>query len=586
MSSACGPGFDAIYAIQGSGTTAALTGMRTTEGIVIGDFQGATRLNGFFIQDAVGDNNPATSDGLFIYDPTSILHVSVGQRVRVTGNVSEFKGLTEITASSITTCTTSATISPVTVNLPFSTAIEAERYEGMLVTFPQTLTVSETFNLGRYGKVMLSNGRLFTPTNIANPGTAANAQAAANKLNRILLDDGSTKQNPDPIVFPGPSGLTAQNTLRGGYTVTGLVGVLNEDADGYNIDTTTAPTFDASTNPRPGSPSVPGSLRVASANLENYFNGNGQGGGFPTSRGAETLAEFNRQRAKTVAALKALNADIIAVMELENDGDGSQSAAQDLLDGLNVATAPGTYALIADPATGVGTDEIRVKILYKPASVTPVGSALSDPTSIFDRKPVAQTFTQKANGEKFTLIANHMKSKGSCPTAASDPNADQNDGQSCWNAKRIEQAKQLLTFIKAVQTSSGDPDVLIVGDLNAYAKEDPITTLTTGGLINDIARFITNPYSYVFNGEAGYLDHVLATATLDTQVAGVVEYHNNADEPTVLGYSVKFKSTSQQTTLYKDDQFRMADHDPILIGLNLGATGAQPSSTAAATGSP
>jgi predicted extracellular nuclease len=584
VASACGTNFTAVYAIQGSGTAAVFLDTRTTEGIVVGDFQGSGRLNGFFIQDPTGDGNTATSDGMFIYEPNALLDVTIGQRVRVTGAVSEFQNLTEITATSIIACGTTATIAPVTVNLPFSSSTDAERYEGMLVAFPQTLTVSETFGLGRYGRVLLSNGRLFIPTNIHRPGTAAQALAAANKLNSILLDDGNTKQNPDPILFPGPSGLTAQNTLRNGYTLTGLVGVLNQNSDGYKIDVMTSPTFNSASNPRPTAANVSGTLRVVSANVENYFNGDGAGGGFPTPRGARNAAEFKRQRDKTLAALKAMNADVIAIMELENDGDGPQSAAQDLLNGLNAVTAPNTYAFITDPASGVGTDQIHVKIFYKPASVTPVGSAMSDSSAIFERKPVAQTFRQNSNGQVFSIIANHFKSKSSCPSSSSDPDADKGDGQGCWNQRRVTQATTLLAFIKTVQTASGDPDVLVVGDLNANAKEDPIDTLTTtGGLINEVARHITNPYSYVFMGESGYLDHALATPSLSAQVVDVIEFHINADEPPVLGYTTQFKTTAQQTSLYNADQYRIADHDPILIGLNLAGSASTPAATAVST---
>ncbi len=578
----CGLAFDPIYNIQGTGASAALTGTRTTEGVVVGTFQGSTRLSGYFIQDPIGDGNTTSSDGIFIYDPNTILSVTNGQSVRVTGVVSEFNGLTEITASAVELCSanTPTPITPVNVTLPFTSATQAEQYEGMLVTFSQTLTVSETYSLGRYAELTLSNGRLFVPTNITTPGAAAVAQETANQLNRIVLDDGSNKQNPDPILFPGGA-LSASNTLRSGYTVTGLTGALSYSFGVYRIEVATSPTFDATANPRPSSPNPGGTLHVAAANLLNYFNGDGMGGGYPTPRGAETLVEFNRQRGKTIPALLALNADIIGVMELENDGDGANSAAQDLLNGLNAATAPGTYAFIADPATGVGTDAIHVKLFYKPASVTPVGASLSDANAIFERFPVAQTFTQNSNGAKFSVIVNHFKSKGSCPTAG-DPNVDQNDGQSCWNPKRVQQATELLSFIQTVKTASSDSDVLVMGDLNAYAKEDPITTLKNGGLINEVERLITNPYSYVFQAEAGYLDHMITTASLDTQVAGVVEYHNNADEPTVLDYNTNFKSAGQITSLYNADPYRASDHDPLVIGLNLSAS-ATPTTTSTTT---
>ncbi|HEX9260399.1 MAG TPA: PxKF domain-containing protein, partial [Acidimicrobiales bacterium] len=74
-------------------------------------------------------------------------------------------------------------------------------------------------------------------------------------------------------------------------------------------------------------------------------------------------------------------------------------------------------------------------------------------------------------------------------------------------------------------------------------------------------------YSYVFDGQWGYLDHALASASLVDQVDGVADYHINSDEPSVLDYNVEFKSAGQVSSLYAPDQFRVSDHDPVIIGL-------------------
>ncbi len=172
-------------------------------------------------------------------------------------------------------------------------------------------------------------------------------------------------------------------------------------------------------------------------------------------------------------------------------------------------------------------------MIYKSSRVTPVGAAMNyqftDPTygSLYDRAPLAQTFQLNSNGEKVTVIVNHFKSK-SCGTASG---ADADLGQGCWNAKRVRQAQELLPFITQMTNSAGDPDVLVIGDLNAYGAEDPINTLVAGGLRNEIARFVADPYSFVFDGQSGYLDHALATGSLNGQVSGVTEWHINADEP-------------------------------------------------------
>ena len=80
----------------------------------------------------------------------------------------------------------------------------------------------------------------------------------------------------------------------------------------------------------------------------------------------------------------------------------------------------------------------------------------------------------------------------------------------------------------------------------------------------------------MFDGQWGSLDHALASASLSAQVTGTAEYHINADEPSVLDYNTEFKSTGQQTSLYAADEFRVSDHDPVVVGLNLETASAAP----------
>ena len=224
------------------------------------------------------------------------------------------------------------------------------------------------------------------------------------------------------------------------------------------------------------------------------------GGGFPTERGANTLIEFNRQRSKIISAIKNLNADVIGLTEIENDGDGVLSAIANLVSGLNDSTASGTYAYILDPkgANGnSGTDAIKVAMIYKPSIVTPVGLAKADTNIVNNRPPLAQTFTLNNNNEKFTVIINHLKSKG-C-TGASGSNNDQGDGQGCFNDQRKQQATELLAFIDSLKKSSGVADIISVGDYNAYGEEDPLDILRAGGLTD----LLPGSYSYEFDGQSG-----------------------------------------------------------------------------------
>jgi predicted extracellular nuclease len=566
-----------IYEIQGSGTSSSLTGNSvTTEGIVTAVFP---NLSGYYLQDQNGDSNALTSDGVFVYAPGNT--AVVGQKLRLTATVAEYNTVTELTGpTGIQTLGSGFTITPTDITLPEATEGDLERYEGMLVRIVTPLTASQNYFQGRYGQVTLSaDGRMEIPTNRFVPGSPeAIAQAAENARRRLVLDDGSSAQNPNPIPFIG-----VDNTLRAGDTIANLTGVIDHGlvtSSGtgprdYKLHPTITPVFSRD-NARTAAPaSVGGSLKVASFNVLNYFttftDGNtasgqsGQGctlGGASSAgncRGADSAAEFSRQQAKIVAALKAVNADVVGLMEIQNNGT---VAVQNLVNALNVAYGSNAYAAITNLNGSTGTDAIRVAMIYKPAAVNPVNTAISDADPIHNRPPLAQTF-QAGNGEKFSVIVNHFKSK-SCSSAAG-ADADQNDGQGCYNDRRQQQAAALLGFIDTVKTNAGDSDVLVIGDLNAYGMENPITTLTAGGFTNTISRYIADPYSYTFDGESGYLDHALASASLTDQVTGVAEWHINTDEPSVIDYNTEFKPQD----LYSATPYRASDHDPVIVGLQL-----------------
>ncbi len=566
-----------IYDIQGTENASPLIGNSiTTEGIVTAVFP---NLNGYYLQDESGDGNILSSDGVFVYAPGNT--AVVGQKLRLNATVAEFNSVTELTGpSNVQILGTGFVVAPTDISLPEMVDGDLERYEGMLVRIITPLIVSQNYFQGRYGQVTLSaDGRMEIPTNRFLPGSAeAIALADENARRRIILDDGSSAQNPNPIPFIG-----ADNTLRAGDTVTNLTGVIDHglitsNSAGprdYKLHPTVSPVFNRD-NPRTAAPaSVGGSLKVASANVLNYFttftNGqtaggqSGQGcslGGASSAgncRGADNLVEFQRQQAKIVAELKAINADVFGLMEIQNNGT---VALQNLVSALNAAIGSNAYAAISNLNGTTGDDAIRVAMIYKPASVTPVGAAIADGNAINNRPPLAQTF-QAASGEKFSVIVNHMKSKG-C-SGASGVDADQNDGQGCFNDRRKQQATELLGFIETVKNNAGNNNVLVIGDLNSYGMEDPIRVLTDGGLTNVISRNIASPYSYTFDGESGYIDHVLASADLTDQITGIAEWHVNTDEPSVIDYNTEFKPQD----LYSATPYRSSDHDPVIVGLQL-----------------
>ncbi len=599
----CQQAFTPIPAIQGSGPAAAITGPVTTMGVVVGDHEGpAPSLRGFYVQDPSGDADAATSDGIFVFNGNNN-SVALGELVRVTGTAAEFQGQTQVTASGIVTCGT-GTVTPTDVTLPVATADALERFEGMLVRLPQTLLVTETFQLGRFGQVVMSSGaRLRVPTGVVSPGADALALQAANNLNRIIIDDSSQAQNPDPILFArGGQPLSASNTLRGGDTATGTVGVMTYTWAGASasgnafrvrpIGALGGQVMFEAANPRPAAaPEVGGSIRVAGLNLLNYYNTfdglpdtvdnctMGLGGAPTDCRGADTAAEFARQWPKTAAAILRLDADVIGFNEIENDGYGPDSAIADLVDRLNAATAPGTYAFVdADAGTGkinaLGVDAIKVGMVYRPDVVTPVGTtAVLDSDEFVNggdavlrsRPSLAQAFEVNATGARFIVDTNHLKSKGSACTAP-----DAGDGQGNCNAVRTNAANALVDWLATDPTDTGDPDILLIGDYNAYAKEDPIAAIEAGGYTNLVADLIgPDAYSYVFDGQWGYLDYAFASPSLRAQVSGVAEDHVNADEPSVLDYNTDFKTPNLQAILYAPDEFRVSDHDPVVVGLEL-----------------
>lgn len=592
-----------IPALQGSGPTSPLAGQRvTTEGVV-------THLlnNGFFLQDPVGDGDPATSDGVFVFT-SSAPTVSAGQAVRLTGTVTEFdvsgstanpaaeaRPLTELTSISGVTVLGSGSVAPTVVTLPVASADGLERYEGMLVTLRGPLTVQQNFFQGRYGQLTVAaGGRRETPTNAYRPGTPeALALADLNSRSTLLLDDGSSRQNPAPTPYLDP----VSGAARAGDTVETLTGVIdfglatNSSAGivAYRLQPTQAPVFSAS-NPRPATPPVVGgNLKLAAFNVLNYFTtftngsdafGNSgqtctQGGSTPSAslcRGASNATEFERQRRKIVAALVAIDADVVGLMEIQNNGD---VAAQHLADALNAVAGGGTWAVAGGAVSGggSGTDAIRTALLYKPARLARVGAAVSDADPVHHRPPLAQSF-EATNGERFTVVVNHFKSKGCGDASGGD--LDQGDGQGCYNEQRVAQAQALAGF--AASLTQGGGRVLVTGDLNAYGQEDPISVLNAAGFGDQLLRFgrAGSPvYSYVFDGAAGRLDHALASAPLANLVTGAATWALNADEASLRDYNQEFKAPLLCSGVpcpadpYAPDAYRASDHDPVLVGVAL-----------------
>ena len=584
----CGTPYTKINAVQGSGSTSSMLGQTiTVEGIVAAYLPG---MGGSYIQSMPGDedDDASTSEGLFVYT----LNKSEGDHVRVTGTVSEYSsnsygsvaGMTELNVTSVETCAVgqAVVVTPLSLPIPDGTDPTSylERYESMLVRFDQELTVQQNFFQGRFGQLTLgSGGRIFNPTN----GTGGNYSDNIRRL--IILDDGKTFENPNPIPYYGADG-----TLRAGDRLQGLEGILDQGRINskdpaevvelafpnvyYRIHPIETPSF--TTYGRPINPSSSNLITVSSFNVLNYFttlDATPYPEGSPytseiTPRGADSFTEFTRQETKLMAAAKAINADIFGLIEIE--AWDSANAVASFTSALNTAIGvENTYDFIEDPAIGLGGNVIQQAILYKPATVTPIGDSLSISTTPFDlyRYPIAQLFEDKTTGDRLWVIVNHFKSKNCDPVPINEGNQDLGGGVGCYNATRVAMAAVLLAWIET-DLAPIDADVLITGDLNSYGGEDAIKLLTGAGLIDQIADKVHSEerYTYIFDGMAGYLDHAIATSSLHNKIVSVNIWHINTDEPAVIDYNTEYKAVD----LYQEHVYRSSDHDPVIISLRLG----------------
>ena len=615
----CGDPFIQVYELQGTGSaTPYVNQIVTTEGIVVADLQNVGNKRAFYIHAPVWDDDETTSDGIMVYTGTNPRAVTVGDRIRITAKIVEFSTVTELTPTAtdpITVCSSGNAVVAKEVTLPWASA-DLEPIEGMLVKFTQDLYVNDYYQFDQYGQVTLGSSRHFQPTSYMEPGPDAYNAANALKLDEISLDDGQTAQNPDYLPHIA-SGRYTQGTVgpvhifRGGDSVSNLHAIVDY-VSGWRFVRVGEATFNQN-NPRTIAPSlVPGEIRVSSINTLNFFKTLNT---FPTQnicgpnsdmgcRGANSEEEQTRQIAKTAAAVVGMDADVIGLLELENDrlamlNDwGADYAIRMIVDKMNDLTTPGLYNHV--PTGVIGSDAIKVGIVYRTTNVEPLLDEFGkvkfslltsavDPN--FDdslhRPALAVSFRDKHTDGIFTLAINHLKSKGCGSASGSD--ADQQDGQSCWNNARTKGANALVKWLETDPNGSGSNLFLIMGDLNSYAKEDPINAIIAGpdGVLDTAddyldmaARFhvlheepgLIN-YGYVYGAMAGSLDYALANKPLANYVLDAKEWHINADEADVIDYNLQWSATgfkpADQANLYQSDPYRSSDHDPILVSLLL-----------------
>ncbi len=591
----CGAAATKISEIQGNEAQSALLGRVVTVQAVV-TFAPISDLGGLFVQEEREDRDgdPSTSEGLFL-TTNAVKTAKVGDIIRATGTVAELgdaamtglgKTLTSLSElSEFRVCGQGKPPSEANIEQAPLVAGDWERYEAMRVHLDLPVTIIRNDGLRRSGEVLISlNGRQFVPTQLHPPGEEARKLAEDNTRNRIWLDDASLAQFPGKIAWL-PVALSNDAPYRLGTRLAQVHGVLDERVGSYRIHVLQPPVTEQA--PRPKTPPLlGGTLKIASFNMLNWFNGDGKKGGFPTARGATNFDDAQRQRGKLIAAILAIKPDIAGLMEVENDGDEKLSALAEIVAELNRQSGLG-YQMAPLPDTKLGADAIRVAIIYRAKIVQLKGAAatlVDPPFENFNRVPLAQTFQHGKDGGIFTLVVNHFKSKG-CSSAVDEANSDHNDGQGCYNSKRVEAARALSAWLKADPTKSGDPDQLIVGDLNAYAQEDPIRLLKEEGFRYLGEGSAEAPhFSFSYDGLLGSLDHALASESLKKQVRSVEVWHINAEEYPGFAYDsdvsepppgatvnpdAKKLEAITRALLYRRTPFRSSDHDPLTIGLTL-----------------
>lgn len=567
-----------IHQIQGEQNSSLLVGEEVVvEAIVIGDFQngdsdGKRNLGGFYIQeeDNESDGNWQTSEGIFIYEgEEQLVEVALGDRVKVSGVVNEYYGETEIVASKVEIIEHNNTLpSMAMITLPSN----LEAYEGMRVSFNEPLTITQMHHLDRFNEITLIQGERpnhFTQMNRPNVEEHKSYLQDILALS-IVYDDGVNTQYSDgePLV----------RDVRMGDSIRDLQGVLTYQWAGSSVSPSTwrvrsiedKSNHFVHNNVRPTAPpNVNGEIKVASINLQNYFSTLGL-------RGATSQEELARQTQKIITVLESLDVDAVALMEVENNyaPDMNASAIAHLVEKLNLYLGEERYAYV-DPQSNIGDDFIAVGVIYKKAKLkiaTDTTVEILDDSNLEDfgmsgtifngigsnRAPLAVTF--EAMGERFTLVVAHLKSKGSEGNYAQD--SDQGDGAGKSNHTRLLGMQALHKWLSLDPTGSNDRDVLIVGDMNAYAKEDPIIFLEANGYHN-----LAQEYSYIYDGFLGILDYAFVSSSMHSQITDAKHWHINADEPDVLDYRLHH---DRNASIFDASlPYRQGDHDPLIVGMNL-----------------
>jgi len=532
-----------VHAVAGQGTERINPdGPVRVRGVVTGVFVGEEGLDGFFIQgrEPAPDGLPS---GLFVYAPDlgkeAARELEPGRVVRLTGWADEYRGRPQLEGLRRMELLGEKEPRVHPLRLPLR---DPERLEGVLVRARQELTVTGNSDLARYGSLELAAGGRAYRKRGFRPGEGPDNPARQGL--RIVLDDGRYSRGPEPVPY-----LSGEGTRRVGSRVEkGLTGVFSRAFDHPRIHPTRSPEF-REANPRPEPlPEPEGkAVRVAVLNTDSYFLTLGE-------RGADSERELRRQRAKLLAGARRLAADVLVLLELENE----DRVARDFRRRLARATGD-PWRLARSRASPSGV--IRIAMAYRSDRMELLGTAMRDRGEIHDRPPLVAAFRPRNGGEPFAVAGVHFKSKRDCPDGAAE-------GANCWNRRRVRQARALHGFLRKWRHERDGIPVLVAGDLNAYAAEDPVRVLEEAGWTDLIAARLPRPerVTYVYRGESGRLDYLLARDGLAERVEAVFTHSINAEEPPFLEYDRGGPGGRHLS----DGPFRCSDHDPVAADISLG----------------
>ncbi len=614
----CGEPATLISAIQGNAATSPLNGNWViVEAIVTFDSQGdgsTEQYKGFFLQEenADADTDATTSEGLFVENTSNAVVTS--DKVRLGGLAVESNGITQLKFINDLTICGSGEALPTAASLtfPLTSLDQLEAVEGMSVTIDTPMIVSDFYGTGygfiNYGQFVASSKLHYQPTTLAAPSVESyNNAITAFKLDSILIDDGVAASNPDVIPFPTAAGYSNTNYFRVGFELSNLAGVVHGYDNGstklpYSLIPSTSPTFVPTAKyDRTLEPYIDGSenLVIASMNVLNLFNGIENEANetfFPTLteeknktfgdyRGANSAEDYTIQLSKIVAAISAMDADIVGLMEIENDGFGEKSSIKALTDALNAEVAVENEYAFVNAGEKIGDDAIAVGLLYRKNVLSPVGTTVildssnsprdenNEPLFLDtkNRPSLIQTLKHHESDQTITIAVNHLKSKGSNCDALSDP--DLGNGAGNCNITRSRAAQALATFLSDNPTGVETNNIIMVGDFNSYAKEDPIIALEEAGFTNlkDTDKSTEEiPFSYSYSGFLGSLDYIIGSAAMTESLLSIDAWHINSVESDVLDYDTTLDPYEKNDTYASaDDPYYSSDHDPIVAAFYL-----------------